>query len=96
MSGLVSEEILELGDAATFVNKHFRGRKPSVSTVLRWCLYGLRGVKLESIKCGGQRMTTKEAVLRFIDRLSRPQEAGREINQERAERVEQALIARGI
>lgn len=97
MSTLFSEDILELSEAATFIKGQFRGRKPSVSTVLRWCLYGLRGIKLESLKCGGQRMTTKQAVIRFIDRLSSVTTGQRpQADAQRAAAVKEELIARGV
>lgn len=97
MSTLLSEDILELSEAATFIKGQFRGRKPSVSTVLRWCLYGLRGIKLESLKCGGQRMTTKQAVIRFIDRLSNPSPSPRPpADESRLAAAEAELVARGV
>jgi hypothetical protein len=42
----------------------------SVQTLHRWRLRGVRGVKLESCKVGGKRITSAEALQRFSDRLS--------------------------
>jgi hypothetical protein len=38
----------------------------SAKTAIRWCLAGVRGVRLESVKVGGRRMTTRGALQRFI------------------------------
>lgn len=48
----------------------FPGR-PSVATVWRWILKGVRGpngekLRLESFKCGGRRFVSCEAIERFI------------------------------
>ena len=43
---------------------------PSLATIWRWSLKGLRGVRLETIKVGGRRYTTLEAIDRFSARLT--------------------------
>ncbi len=44
------------------------GRRNHLSTVLRWCQRPNRhGIRLESWVCGGRRLTSIEAVLRYID-----------------------------
>jgi hypothetical protein len=51
--------LVEAVEAAT-------GRRPHLSTVLRWCQRRNRyGVKLESWMIGGRRVTSREAVRRF-------------------------------
>jgi hypothetical protein len=40
---------------------------PHPSTVHRWRLRGIAGVKLETLKIGGRRFTSKEAIERFIN-----------------------------
>ncbi|MBW3598552.1 MAG: DUF1580 domain-containing protein [Planctomycetes bacterium] len=57
-----SEELLSIKEAVG----HFP-TSPNVTTVWRWALYGVRGVKLESALIGGQRRTSKEAIERFIE-----------------------------
>lgn len=47
------------------------GSKPSYSTFLRWTTYGVVAgdgprVRLEFHKCGSKRLTTVEAVQRFV------------------------------
>jgi len=47
------------------------GTKPHLSTVLRWATRGTAdGIHLESRMVGGRRLTSKEAVLRFIDKTT--------------------------
>jgi len=46
--------------------------QPSVQTVWRWAMKGVRGVQLESRLIGGRRYTSREAVDRFLARLSQP------------------------
>jgi hypothetical protein len=40
--------------------------KPSTPTLWRWVLKGTCGVVLESVKIGGRRFTSKQAIERFI------------------------------
>ena len=45
----------------------------STSTVMRWMMVGVAGgLKLESIKAGGRRFTSREALARFFDRTTNP------------------------
>lgn len=46
--------------------KRFPGN-PHVSTMWRYVLTGLGGIKLETFKAGGKRLTTQEAIDRFVD-----------------------------
>lgn len=46
-------------------SKFFPGR-PHRSSVWRFAMKGVRGVRLETIVCGGRRYTSEEAILRFI------------------------------
>lgn len=45
--------------------------KPSPSTVWRWCRQGVGGVKLEYRRLGRGIVTTRDAVRRFSDELTR-------------------------
>lgn len=46
------------------------GRKVHISVVHRWALAGLKGVRLETARCGGARCTTASAIHRFYRRSS--------------------------
>jgi len=45
-------------------------RKPHLSTVLRWCQRGSCGIRLESRILGGRRLTSPEAVVRYMDAVT--------------------------
>ncbi|HUW30310.1 MAG TPA: DUF1580 domain-containing protein [Planctomycetota bacterium] len=70
MIDLKSEELLSLKDVCQLLPRRRRGRKPAFSTVWRWALHGVRGVKLETLRVGGTLCTSREALQRFFDRLS--------------------------
>lgn len=44
--------------------------RPHVASVWRWILNGLNGINLESVKIGGRRYTSREAIQRFIERTT--------------------------
>ena len=62
---LLSEDILTLKQARSELHS-LLGKRPDKSTVYRWCLRGANGHKLESIKIGGQVITSKQALTRFF------------------------------
>jgi hypothetical protein len=59
------ESLISLTDAA----KMLPGR-PNLSTIWRWRNRGVRGVKLETVMCGGRRMTSLESLARFFQRVT--------------------------
>jgi Protein of unknown function (DUF1580) len=67
MININTEQMLTLGKATAEVPGH-----PHVSTLIRWAMRGARGIKLESIKVGGRRYTSVEAINRFLARLNPP------------------------
>jgi hypothetical protein len=70
---LESEEALTLKAATKLPILRRNGRHPHVSQLYRWATTGLRGgIRLETVKIGGSLCTTREAVLRFIARLTNP------------------------
>ena len=62
---VLSERQLTLTQAA-----HLLPQRPSVSCVYRWTRSGCRGILLESWQAGCSRVTSHEAVARFIERLT--------------------------
>lgn len=46
------------------------GRRPHLSTVLRWCSKGSAGVRLDCRVLGGRRLTSKQSVLRYMDQVT--------------------------
>ena len=61
------EQVLPLATAAREVPNRDSARGVNVSTVWRWSLRGIRGVRLETILVGGIRMTSREALQRFFE-----------------------------
>jgi Protein of unknown function (DUF1580) len=62
MIDLLLEDLVEVGDA----RKYLPGQ-PDRRTVYRFLAgQGTGGVTLESVKCGGKRFTSRQAIVRFI------------------------------
>lgn len=62
---LATESLLSLSQAANSLPG-----KPHKNTIVRWSLNGVKGVRLETIMLGGRRMTSREALQRFIERTT--------------------------
>src|SRR5262245_57815498 len=71
-----TETLISLTEAAKTVPRRRRGRKPHLSTLYRWATIGVRGIVLETLQCGGSRVTSREALQRFFERLSGPDPTG--------------------
>ena len=96
---VLGEETLTLAEAAKALPKLRRGKKIHVSTLYRWISRGVRGVKLEAVKLGRTRLTSKEALQRFAERLSGVQAAPEAVPirlSKRAERAEREADSRGL
>lgn len=65
---ILSEPLITLSQAAQLVPA-VNGRKPHVATLYRWATRGIKGVILESAFVGGVRVTSVEAIQRFLNRL---------------------------
>jgi hypothetical protein len=74
MIDVTLEETMSLSDAAKLpILPKRRGGKPvQYTTLLRWASSGVRGVKLETVRWGDTLCTSREALLRFAERLSEP------------------------
>jgi hypothetical protein len=70
-----TESLIPLSDAPRHPLLR-RGRRPGRpihrATLERWMTRGVSGVRLESLKLGGIRMTSEEALVRFLERVSDP------------------------
>jgi hypothetical protein len=54
-----------------FVPTRQSGRRIAASTIYRWATRGCRGVKLEVLRTGGVTCTTRAALLRFYEGVTR-------------------------
>lgn len=61
MIDVSTEELISLADAV----KHYPGTRPHRATVFRHAMRGVRGRRLETVKVGGKRFTSVEAIRRF-------------------------------
>ena len=59
---LLDEGVLTVTAAAAA-----EGIEISSKTALRWCLGGVRGTRLESLKISGRRLTSRAALRRFFE-----------------------------
>jgi hypothetical protein len=64
----VKEKVLSLAEATKYIPPSRNGRKTHLSTILRWVLRGVNGVRLEAVRLGGRWVTSKEALQRFAER----------------------------
>ena len=69
---IASEQVIALRDATTHLPRGPSGKKPHLATLYRWATRGVSGTRLETIRVGGARYTSVEALQRFVDRLSDP------------------------
>jgi len=46
------------------------GKRPNASTLWRWALHGVRGIRLETAMAGAVRVTSLGAIQRFFDALT--------------------------
>ena len=63
MIDIVNEQMLPFSKIPAWCDSTLVNR----STVHRWRLRGARGVKLETVRVGGRRFSSQEALLRFFD-----------------------------
>ena len=64
-----TETVVSLTEATKVLPK-VNGKRPSISTLWRWCRKGLRGVHLEYIRVGRNIATSREALNRFFTALA--------------------------
>jgi len=96
METLFDENLITLRQAASRCKVH-------VASCARWALKGVGGIKLESIKLGGRRYTSVEALQRFAEattaaadkkRPSKPRTS--KLREQQIAQAEAALDAAGI
>ena len=90
---LIGETLITLPEAA----KDFAGIEIPLNTVKRYVYQGVKGLKLETISVNG-RYTSKEAILRFIDRKQGNQESFErpKVKRMSSKEVEESLRRHGI
>lgn len=67
---ITDNNLLTLREAVQELPRKRRGRTIHRSTIYRWATTGVHGVRLETVKIGGQLYTTIEALERFTMQCS--------------------------
>lgn len=67
---LAEEELQPLSNLAREVVNREGSKGVNVATLWRWTMRGCKGIKLESLMCGGVRMSSKPALSRFFAKLT--------------------------
>jgi hypothetical protein len=96
---ILNEQILTLSQAAKLLPRVRQGRKIGRSALYRWIGHGIGGVRLESALLGGTRVTSMEALQRFVDRRTDGPRAGSVQtghNDAQAARIERELDRHGL
>jgi hypothetical protein len=78
MVSLICEQTLPLRALAKMVPGNC-GKPLHYETLRRWSRQGVQGVKLESKKLGGKRVSSLEAVDRFMEQLTAREVAAEEV-----------------
>jgi hypothetical protein len=63
---VAANRLLDEGVMTVVKAAEMEGIRISSKTALRWCMRGVHGVRLESVKIGGRRLTSRAALRRFI------------------------------
>jgi len=71
MIDLKSEALLTMAQAARLRPLGRGGRPTHPSTIYRWISRGVRGFRLEGIRLGGTLYTSREALQRFAEKLTK-------------------------
>jgi hypothetical protein len=64
------ETLISLAEAAQSIPPGRKGKPTHLSTVLRWILHGVHGIRLEGVRLGGRWLTSREALARFAEQLT--------------------------
>lgn len=65
MDKILNENLLSFAGAARHLPPNAAGCRVHISTLVRWRIRGVRGVRLEAIRIGGRWHTSREALARF-------------------------------
>jgi hypothetical protein len=94
-------ELIPLGKVPRLLPKRSGGRRPRVhpGTIHRWRNPGIRGVRLQCVKCGASYHTTQKWLVEFFAALAAADNAGGAAEIRRAkgfQQAERSLEAAGI
>ena len=100
MIDIQTEKLIRLEDVRNYLPSSRRGKKLGKAICFRWAGRGVRGVVLETIRVGGSRLTSVEAIQRFVEAQNQTPPAGiphcDRRSAERAQKAGKALELRGV
>lgn len=68
------------------------GQRPHPTTLNRWFRHGTKGVKLETLLCGGRRLSSVPAVKRFLEAVTAASDGSPTLSAPRTNRQREAAI----
>jgi hypothetical protein len=70
MIDIQTETLITLAQAAAEMPRRRQGKRVSIVTLWRWATQGSRGIFLESLETPSGKVTSKEALARFLQALT--------------------------
>jgi len=70
MNGHSSEQAMSIRQAAQWIANYTGAPAPNSTTVNRWVVHGVRGVRLQARRVGAKFWTSPSDVARFLDELN--------------------------
>jgi hypothetical protein len=70
MNGHSSEQAMSIRQAAQWIANYTGAPAPNSTTVNRWVVHGVRGVRLQAKRVGARFWTSPSDVARFLDELN--------------------------
>ena len=95
---IYKEQVATFSKLAKWLPPTRNNRPVHANTLRRWAMKGRHGIKLETIVIGGVTCSSKEALVRYFNRLTNPEQSGPPPvrNAKRQARVESELERFGL
>jgi Protein of unknown function (DUF1580) len=77
MININHEQLLPVNKVPAYLQSRGLGKRVSVGTVYRWMIAGVGGVRLETVRIGGQMVTSAEAIQRWVEARERARNKNR-------------------
>ena len=77
MIDLANENLIPLNEVPKLLPRRKSGKTLHISAIYRWRQKGIKGIRLETAILGGTTYTSKEALIRFSERLTGRRRPGR-------------------
>lgn len=87
---ITAETIIPVREVPSWCEQHL-GRRVHPTTVNRWRLRGARKIRLETLLCGGTRVTSAEALTRFFQAVTAAADGQADATLSRCQSTEDAI-----